>query len=115
MANVVVSVTEPGFKERLEGKPLEDSGVILHKCGNCGGIHFRHAGYVQVLLPFIRPGADGKRVEMHSEQVKLCVNCKHAFIWVSGQVYDVSEQIDVAAWERTEREAQRTTGPGGQC
>lgn len=103
-----------GFIERVTPKPIDGSKLFLHECGNCGGVHFRHAGYVEVLTPFIRPG-DEKRMLMLSEPVKICVNCKHSFVWVSEQVYDLTDKIDVAAWERTECEAYRATGPGGQC
>lgn len=35
--------------------------------------------------------------------------------WINEQMYDVTDQIDLKAWEKTEKEAQAATGPGGQC
>lgn len=109
-----LSPAAEGFSERVSAKRLDEAKIFLHKCGNCSGVHFRHAGYVEVLVPFIRSG-DEKRMLMQSEPVKVCVNCKHSFVWINEQVYDVSDKIDLQAWDRTEREAQRATGPGGQC
>ena len=109
-----LSPAAEGFSERVSAKQIDETKIFLHKCANCSGVHFRHAGYVEVLVPFIRPG-DEKRMLMQSEPVKVCVNCKHSFIWLNEQVYDVTDRIDLNAWERTEREAQRATGPGGQC
>jgi hypothetical protein len=30
-------------------------------------------------------------------------------------MYEVSDQIDLEAWERFEKQAVKATGPGGQC
>lgn len=80
----------------------------------CGNRHFRHAGYFEAMMPLIQ--ADGqKRVCKTSEQVHICTVCKSAYIWYDSQMYDVTDLIDVKAWEKTEREAQLATGPGGQC
>lgn len=45
----------------------------------------------------------------------ICVSCKRAFVWLNEQMYDVTDQVDLAAWEKTEKEAHKATGPGGQC
>lgn len=29
--------------------------------------------------------------------------------------YDVTDKIDMDAWDKAERELHRATGPGGQC
>lgn len=109
-----VSPAAMGFAERLEPKAAtEANGIFLLKC-TCGGKHFRHAGYVEVVLPFMRPGAE-KRVELMSNPVKVCVACKKAWVWLNEQLYDVSDQIDLGAWMRTEQQAHQATGPGGQC
>jgi len=52
---------------------------------------------------------------MSPQQVMVCVKCKHSYIWVSEQMYDVTEHVDLNAWEKTEKEAHKATGPGGQC
>lgn len=112
LAAISIAPDQPGFKERVTPKKLPED-VFLYKC-ECGNIHFRHAGYVEVMLPFMRPGSE-KRMIMDATQVMICVNCKKGYIWLNEQLYDVTEHIDLSAWERTEREAQHATGPGGQC
>ncbi len=104
-----------GFVERVTPKePGKD--IFFYECQKegCGGVHFRHAGYVEIMVPFMRPGNE-KRIGMSSEQVKICVKCKSAFVWVNEQVYDVTDKIDLEAWEKTEIELQKATGPGGEC
>lgn len=101
-----------GFVDRVTPKPLPEN-VHLYKC-SCGGLHFRHAGYMETMLPFLRAGGE-KRVNLESQQVKVCVACKRSFIWVNEQMYDVTDRIDLKAWERTEKEAHMATGPGGNC
>jgi len=109
----LVHPANEGFAERVTPKkPGED--VFFFKCAKCGGSHFRHAGYVETMVPFIRSGND-KRVSVESHAVKLCVKCKSAFIWLNEQMFDVTEQVDLEAWEKTEKEAHKATGPGGQC
>jgi hypothetical protein len=104
-----------GFAERVTPKKPEES-IFFFKCEkeNCGGIHFRHAGYVEIMLPFMRPGNE-KRIGFDSLQVKVCVKCKAAYVWINEQMYDVTDQIDLKAWEKTETEMQKATGPGGEC
>ncbi len=101
-----------GFRERITPKPIGDS-IFMFKCP-CGGSHFRHAGYIQVLLPFLKPGGE-KRVHCDDHRVMVCVRCKKSFVWVNEQMHDVSARVDLEAWERTEKEAHKATGPGGQC
>ncbi|MFL6229320.1 MAG: hypothetical protein ACJ741_11125 [Pyrinomonadaceae bacterium] len=112
-ANDLVHPQNAGFVERVTPKkPTAD--VFFFECATCKGSHFRHAGYAEIMLPFLKPGGE-KRVEMVSEPVKICVKCKAAYVWVAGQMYDVTDKIDLAAWEKTEKEAHAATGPGGQC
>lgn len=103
---------QKGFKERITAKPTDDS-VFLFAC-TCGHKHFRHAGYMQVMAPFMRPGGE-KRMAMESQQVMVCVSCKKSFVWINEQMYDVTDQVDLEAWEKLEKEAQKATGPGGEC
>jgi hypothetical protein len=102
-----------GYVERVTPK-TPDENIFFFKCSECSGSHFRHAGYVEILLPFLRAGGE-KRVGLDSLPVKICVSCKHSYVWINEQMYDVSDQIDVEAWEKTERELQKMTGPGGNC
>lgn len=109
----LVNPANEGFAEKVTPKkPTED--IFFFKCKGCGASHFRHAGYMEVMVPFIRPGNE-KRVSVDSLQVKVCVKCKTSFVWINEQMYDVTDQIDLAAWEKTEKEAHKATGPGGQC
>ncbi len=88
--------------------------IFMFECTNCGGVHLRHAGYVKSLVPFIRPG-DEKRVDAMDKHVMVCVKCRSCFVWINEQVYDVTDQIDLEAWEKAEAELHQATGPGGQC
>lgn len=107
--------TAAGFAERVTPQAMtEANGVFLFECKGCGGAHFRHAGYVQTMLPFLRPGGE-KRINVDNLQVMVCVKCRKCYVWLNEQMYDVSDRIDLKAWETFEREAHRATGPGGQC
>ncbi len=94
-------------------KPPGDD-IFFFTCKGCGGSHFRHAGYVEIMLPFMRPGGE-RRVGVESLPVKVCVSCKNCYVWINEQMYDVTKRIDLQAWEKAERELQTATGPGGQC
>jgi len=114
MANEnLVHPDNEGFVDKVTPKTPNDD-IFFFKCKKCGGSHFRHAGYMESMAPFIRPGNE-KRVSVVSEPVKICVKCKSAFVWINEQMYDVTDQIDLEAWEKTEQEAHKATGPGGQC
>lgn len=110
-----------GFVERITPK-VPDASVFFFKCKSkrylglieCGGTHFRHTGYMKTMLPFMRAGGE-KRVNVEDYQVMVCVKCRSCYIWLNEQMYDVTEQIDLKAWEKLEKEAQKATGPGGQC
>jgi hypothetical protein len=103
------------FSEKAKAKVVEKADELyLFRCPECKNVHFRHAGYLEMLLPFIR--ADKKEgVDAQSYSVKICTNCRHSYIWYNEQMYDVTKLIDVEAWARTERELQLATGPGGDC
>lgn len=111
-ATDLVSAAAPGFKERVT--PASTEALAMLKCPDCGGVHFRHAGYINLMLPFMRSGGE-KRVDLHEVRVMICVSCKRSHVWANEQLYDVTEHVDLTAWVKTEREAHRATGPGGQC
>lgn len=102
-----------GFKEKVTPKKIDEAKLFIYKC-ECGGQHFRHAGYARIMMPFIETGGE-KRMTCDPFQVMVCVSCKRSSIWVNGQMYDVTDRIDLQAWEKTEKEAMAATGPGGQC
>ena len=112
-AKALVHPGNEGFRERVTPKK-PDENLFLYECKNCGGIHFRHAGYVPVMVPFIEGGGE-KRMVLDESRVMVCVACKHSWIWVGKQMYEVTDRIDLQAWERTEKEAHAATGPGGNC
>ena len=111
-SNELVHPANEGFKERVSPKKTDDT-IFFFKC-KCGGHHFRHAGYMEVMLPFMRAGGE-KRVGMDQTAVKVCVACRKCYIWLNEQMYEVTDKIDLNAWERAERELHKATGPGGQC
>lgn len=80
----------------------------------CKNIHFRHAGYIELQVPHLT--ADRKeKLATDSIAVRVCTKCKSCFIWFGMKCYDVTKLIDLEAWDKTEREMQHATGPGGQC
>ncbi len=95
-------------------KKLEDEDLFVFNCTNCGGIHFRHAGYIESMLPYVNPN-EGAKVASESHPVKVCVSCKSSFIQTNGKFIDVTDKIDLEAWKKTEIEAADATGPGGEC
>jgi hypothetical protein len=98
------NIDVPGGPYRTAEKPAE----------TCGSIHFRHAGYTQMLLPYMKPGGV-KEVILENRQVMVCVKCKSCFVWDGNQLHDVTHKIDLNAWEKTETEMHKATGPGGEC
>ena len=85
----------------------------LLRCPICGGMHFRHAGYMLPLLPFLEKGES--KVQVNQAPVYICINCKAGIIHVDGKIHDVSGFVDMSKWEQTEKLAYKMTGPGGQC
>ena len=83
-------------------------------CPKCKGVHYRHAGYVNIMLPYLKSGGD-KRVSLEEQRVLICVACHASFIWTNEQAYCMDEHIDVKAWEKSEKVVHEATGPGGQC
>jgi hypothetical protein len=112
VSTALVHPAADGFIEKVTPKQVDENTVFLYTC-SCGNSHFRHAGYVELMLPFLEPGK--KEVCMQSHQVKVCTKCKKSFAWISGQAYDLTGKIDLEAWERTEKELHKATGPGGEC
>lgn len=80
----------------------------------CDNIHFRHAGYVEMVVPFIRADKQ-KGMSADSFSVKVCTRCRSCYIWYNEQMHDITDIIDVKAWEKTEKVMQKMTGPGGDC
>ena len=103
------------FADSVTPKKITDpSELFMFVCPYCGGVHFRHAGCIETILPYVR--ADKvKKVQKESYKVHVCVKCRHSFLWYSEQMYEITDLIDLEAWEEFEVEAQRCTGPGGQC
>lgn len=85
----------------------------LMGCPSCGHMHFRHAGYVLPLTPYVEKGES----KMMTEQVPvyICIKCKTSLTAIGGKLHNMSKVVDVASWEKTEVEAHKKTGPGSQC
>lgn len=65
-------------------------------------------------MPFMKADKS-KNVTADSYGVKVCAKCKKCYVWANERMYDVTKLIDVEAWEKTEKEMQKMTGPGGDC
>lgn len=103
------------FEKAVTPKVLEGpEEMFLFQCTECGGVHFRHAGYIETLLPYVRADKQAK-VDSGSYQVKVCVKCRRCFVWYNEQMYDVTDLIDLDAWEKAEKDLHKATGPGGEC
>lgn len=115
-----VSPNAEGFVEKITPQEPGEN-LFLFKCPTkhedgkvCGHVHYRHAGYVKVMLPYLKPG-NVKEMIVDNHSVMVCVLCKHCYVWAGGQMYDVTKHIDLTAWEKLEKEMYRATGPGGDC
>lgn len=108
----IMQPTSAGFKDRITPKSTDK--LLLFQCPSCKGVHFRHAGYVKVLLPFMGSGLE-KKMALDNHQVMVCVGCKASYAWVGEQMYDLTDRIDLKAWEKVEVELNQATGPGGNC
>jgi hypothetical protein len=95
-------------------KTLEDADAYFFRCPSCKGLHFRHAGYLQTLFPYASP-KEGMGVASDSKHVMVCVKCKSSYVAMDGKIINVTKHIDLEAWEEFEVEAERATGPGGEC
>jgi hypothetical protein len=102
------------FSDKISPVEIEDAKeLFLFQC-KCGNIHYRHAGYVEILMPYINADRT-KNVSNDSLQVMVCTKCRKSYVWLNQQMYDLSKLIDVQAWEKAEKEMHSNTGPGGQC
>ena len=110
-SNSMVKKVKNFDKEYLVFKCTAKTGLLKGKCNNK---HFRHAGYMEFLVPFIKSNKEGK-VQTDSVEVKVCTKCKSCYIYMDNHFVDVTDEIELDAWEATEKELHKTTGPGGQC
>ncbi len=102
----LISMSVSDFTKKVTPVNVKDGNeLFLFKCAGCGGLHFRHAGYVEMVMPYMRADKT-KNVSTDSYSVKVCVACRKCYIWVNDQVYDITEHIDLKAW---------AVGPGGNC
>ena len=88
--------------------------VLMIKCPKCGGIQFRHCGYVETACPFVESGGEA-RVVSESHPIKTCVSCKTSLVAIGKNMYNVTSKIDLESWEKFEKTAYKNTGPGGMC
>ena len=103
------------FEKAITPKVVEKpDDMFLFQCSKCGNVHFRHAGYVEMLLPFIRADKE-KKVSKDSYGVHVCTKCRQCFVWYNERMRDITKLIDLKAWEKAEVDLHRATGPGGEC
>jgi len=112
------------FDEKITPKKVSPEDLFLFQCPKeieegkdkkkCGNIHYRHAGYVMALIPYVNPKKE-KNVAKSSDSVMICTKCKSCYVWIDNQMYDISHLIDLQAWEELEKKAYKATGPGGDC
>ena len=70
---------EDVVKTTIDAKELKDTDELyMFKCTQCGGVHFRHAGYMEMLLPYVLADKQ-KKIQKESHQVHVCVKCKKSF------------------------------------
>lgn len=101
----------------LTKKVKNTDDLMLFKC-ECGSVHFRHAGYLEALTPYmsLQPEA-GPQVKSSTSSlpVKVCIQCKKSYVDYLGKMQDVTDHIDLKAWEKAEKELEKASGPGGEC
>jgi len=102
------------FKDKVKPKKITAEELFLFRCPECGNVHFRHAGYLESVMPYLKADKT-QHITTDSLCVNVCTKCKHCYVWYSDQMYDVTDMIDLKAWEKTEKELHKATGPGGQC
>lgn len=109
------------FNEKQKAQEIKDPNELFmfmcrkkHDGKECGNIHFRHAGYIETMAPFVNQDQKGEVVKA-SIQVMVCTVCKSCYVWVNQKMYDVTKHVDLNAWEKTEKEMEKATGPGGDC
>jgi len=112
--DLVTMANGEGFSEKVKPKRITDPKELFIFTCECGAVHFRHAGYIEILMPFMRADKT-KNVSKDGVEVNICVKCRRSYIWVNEQMYEVSDLIDVKAWEKFEKVAHKATGPGAQC
>ena len=116
-----VSVKEVDASKMVKKVKNADKELLLFRCTTkskvlkkiCGNLHFRHAGYVEVIVQIMEPNKQGS-IRTHSLEVKVCTKCRTSYVTYDGIFYQLSE-IDLDAWEKLEKELHKATGPGGQC
>lgn len=103
------------FEELKRPVTLEKvDDIMLFSCPGCGNIHFRHAGYVETQLPYMRSDREA-RIGTESMPVRVCTKCRRSFFWMNTKCYEVTKLIDLQAWQRAEEELHQATGGGGKC
>ena len=110
----IISIKQGEFEEKITPKKITNPKDLFMVQCECGGVHFRHAGYIEMAMPYILADKT-KKVTKDSYQVQVCVKCRKSYVWYDSQLYDVSDLVDLNAWEKAEKELHKATGPGGQC
>lgn len=88
--------------------------LFLLKCPKDGNVHFRHAGYVYPMTPYVDPKR-GAQVSSVQTPVMVCTTCKSVLFYFDSKFHDITSHTDLEAWDKTEKEMHKATGPGGDC
>jgi len=93
--NDLVTITKDEFKERITPKKVKDPKELsLFQCPECGNVHFKHDGYVEVLvqqidyIPFVNEGKESIRNDSHP--VYVCASCGTFYVWINEQMWNVT-------------------------
>jgi hypothetical protein len=111
---VKVEMTNAFAQAVIPEKITKPSDMFLFQCPKCKNVHFRHAGYVEALMSFVRADKE-KNVANDSLTVMVCTKCKACYLWYNEKMKDITSLIDLEAWEKTEKDLHAATGPGGEC
>lgn len=115
MKNKLEKLDSSDFEKCIKPQVIEEKDeLFMFQCSGCQNIHFRHAGYIEMLMPFIRSDGE-KKISKDGYQVHVCTKCRKCFIWLNERMRDVTNLIDLKAWEKAEKDLNRATGPGGEC
>jgi hypothetical protein len=59
-------------------------------CQKCRNVCFTNVGHVRVFSDIIQPKTD----------VEMCTQCKSCYVWIKGEVYNVTEMINLEDKEK---------------
>jgi len=102
----------------LSDKELGAHDLVM--CGNCKGIHFRHAGNVLTYRTYGRHDKKvvdnrSEEIEIESHLVYICIDCGNPWVNISGQLVDGVELIDVEKFDAMNQALKDDTKTDPHC